>query len=267
MLPVEPRRRRAGPRHHGHDRGAGLRPRHRAGRRHRHGPLPGHAAATLARGRRRATQEASSWSACLVATIDHGPLAPSALVARTIASTRAAPDERAGRRHPLVRRAAWRRRHAAPCSIAGRGAQRKATSMRGPTPPSAAERAAGRRLPGIGHRWHTDGPAGRAPARARVGTLRTRGTRPPCGALADRVAAMSGTRAGQHRRRAGGRARSPSGSTRTTATSCSPSRAASASPRTSSRSANGSYRCASSTPRRPSTTAIPSRMPPEEVER
>ena len=36
----------------------------------------------------------------------------------------------------------------------------------------AAERAAGRRLPGIGHRWHYDGPAGGAPARARGGICR-----------------------------------------------------------------------------------------------
>ena len=35
--------------------------------------------------------EADLMGACLVAAIDHGPLAPSALVARTIASTRATP--------------------------------------------------------------------------------------------------------------------------------------------------------------------------------
>ena len=35
--------------------------------------------------------EAALLGACLVASIDHGPLSPSALVTRTIASTRAAP--------------------------------------------------------------------------------------------------------------------------------------------------------------------------------
>ena len=39
--------------------------------------------------------EAALLGACLVASIDHGPLSPSALVTRTIASTRAAADERA----------------------------------------------------------------------------------------------------------------------------------------------------------------------------
>ena len=54
--------------------------------------------------------EADLLGACLVASIDHGPLSPSALVTRTIASTRADPDERSGGRDPGVRRASWRRR-------------------------------------------------------------------------------------------------------------------------------------------------------------
>src|SRR3990170_2936626 len=36
-------------------------------------------------------EEAEVLGACLVASIDHGPLSPSALVTRTVASTRAAP--------------------------------------------------------------------------------------------------------------------------------------------------------------------------------
>ena len=59
--------------------------------------------------------EADLMGACMVAAIDHGPLAPSALVARTIASTRAEPHERPRGRHPLVRGPARRRRHAGAC--------------------------------------------------------------------------------------------------------------------------------------------------------
>jgi citrate synthase len=71
--------------------------------------------------------EADLMGACLVAAIDHGPLAPSALVARTIASMRIL------------------------TTVPAEGdleAWADATFT--------AERDAGRRLPGIGHRWHTD---------------------------------------------------------------------------------------------------------------
>ncbi|MET0773147.1 MAG: citrate/2-methylcitrate synthase [Candidatus Limnocylindrales bacterium] len=91
--------------------------------------------------------------ACLVAAIDHGPLAPSALVARTIASTRAAPMSALaggilsfGELHGAV--------------------VTRAMHLLGTIPPDGdldawadatfrSERDARRRLPGIGHRWHT----------------------------------------------------------------------------------------------------------------
>jgi len=96
--------------------------------------------------------EATLMGACLVAAIDHGPLAPSALTARTIASTRAAPmSALAG---GIL---AFGELHGA---VVGRAMQILATM-----PPTGelddwaeaifeTERAAGRRLPGIGHRWH-----------------------------------------------------------------------------------------------------------------
>lgn len=96
--------------------------------------------------------EAELLGACLVAAIDHGPLAPSALVARTIASTRATPMS------------------ALAGGILSFGEVHGAVVTRGmriiATVPATGsvddwaeevfrvERAAGRRLPGIGHRWH-----------------------------------------------------------------------------------------------------------------
>jgi citrate synthase len=108
----------------------------------------------LWRGEAPSEAEAELLGACLVAAIDHGPLAPSALVARTIASTRATPmSALAG---GIL---SFGDLHGA---VVSRGMRLIAT-----VPPEGsveawadavftAERAAGRRLPGIGHRWHTD---------------------------------------------------------------------------------------------------------------
>ena len=97
--------------------------------------------------------EADLLGACLVATIDHGPLAPSALVARTIASTRATPMSALaggilsfGELHGAVVSRAMRILGTVPAD-GGLDAWADATFE--------AERDAGRRLPGIGHRWHT----------------------------------------------------------------------------------------------------------------
>jgi citrate synthase len=96
--------------------------------------------------------EADLLGACLVASIDHGPLSPSALVTRTIASTRAAPMSGLaggilafGDLHGAVVTRAMRILASAP--------------IEGDLDAWASqvfdeERAAGRRLPGIGHRWH-----------------------------------------------------------------------------------------------------------------
>lgn len=97
--------------------------------------------------------EAELLGACLVAAIDHGPLAPSALVARTIASTRATPMSALaggilsfGELHgAVVTRAMEILRTVDEVSDIDEWAE---ATFR-------AERAAGRRLPGIGHRWHT----------------------------------------------------------------------------------------------------------------
>lgn len=98
-------------------------------------------------------EEAELLGACLVAAIDHGPLAPSALVARTIASTRAAPMSALaggvlsfGDLHGAVVSRAMRLLRTVPA--AGDLAAWADTTLE-------VERAAGRRLPGIGHRWHT----------------------------------------------------------------------------------------------------------------
>jgi len=96
--------------------------------------------------------EAALLGACMVAAIDHGALSPSALVTRTIASTRATPMSALaggilafGDLHGAVVTRAMRLIADAP---AGPDVQRWADEV------FQAERAAGRRLPGIGHRWH-----------------------------------------------------------------------------------------------------------------
>jgi citrate synthase len=98
--------------------------------------------------------EAELMGACLVAAIDHGPLAPSALVARTIASTQATPMSALaggilsfGELHGAVVSRAMRILTAVPTDV-----DLEAWADR----VFEAERAAGRRLPGIGHRWHVE---------------------------------------------------------------------------------------------------------------
>jgi len=96
--------------------------------------------------------EAELMGACLVAAIDHGPLAPSAIVARTIASTRAAPMSALaggilsfGELHGAVVSRGMR-------ILATVPAEGSIDAWADET--FEAERRAGRRLPGIGHRWH-----------------------------------------------------------------------------------------------------------------
>jgi len=98
-------------------------------------------------------EEADLLGACLVASIDHGPLSPSALVTRTIASTRASPmSGLAGgiltfsEYHGAVVSRAMRILASAP---ANGSLEEWAEEV------FDTERAAGRRLPGIGHRWHS----------------------------------------------------------------------------------------------------------------
>lgn len=98
--------------------------------------------------------EAELLGACFVAAIDHGPLAPSALTARTIASTQAMPMSALagailsfGELHGAVVSRAMRILATAP-PTGDLASWADATFE--------AERQAGRRLPGVGHRWHTD---------------------------------------------------------------------------------------------------------------
>ncbi len=96
--------------------------------------------------------EADLLGACLVASIDHGPLSPSALVTRTIASTRAAPMS--GLAGGIL---AFGELHGAVVSRAMRilaGAPTEGDLDTWADGVFEQERAAGRRLPGIGHRWH-----------------------------------------------------------------------------------------------------------------
>jgi citrate synthase len=106
----------------------------------------------LWRGDTPSAAEAELLGACLVAAIDHGPLAPSALVARTIASTRAMPMSALaggilsfGELHGAVVSRAMRLL----CLVPADGDLAAWADE-----VYEAERAAGRRLPGIGHRWH-----------------------------------------------------------------------------------------------------------------
>jgi citrate synthase len=107
----------------------------------------------LWRGDEPGAAEADLLDACLVATIDHGPLAPSALVARTIASTRATPMSALaggilsfGELHGAVVTRAMQILASVPASG---DLEAWADHV------FEEERAANRRLPGIGHRWHT----------------------------------------------------------------------------------------------------------------
>lgn len=106
----------------------------------------------LWRGEAGTPAEAELLGACMVASIDHGALSPSALVARTIASTRAMPMSALaggilafGELHGAVVTRAMRIIATAPD---GDGVQDWADEV------FKTERAAGRRLPGVGHRWH-----------------------------------------------------------------------------------------------------------------
>jgi citrate synthase len=107
----------------------------------------------LWRGDSATQEEADLLGACLVAAIDHGPLSPSALVTRTIASTRAAPMS--GLAGGIL---AFSDLHGAVVSRAMRilaSAPANGDLEAWADEVFNTERAAGRRLPGIGHRWHT----------------------------------------------------------------------------------------------------------------
>lgn len=134
--------------------------------------------------------EATLFDACLVASIDHGPLSPSALVTRTIASTRAAPMSGLaggilafGELHGAVVSRAMRILAGVP---ADGGLEPWADEA------FETERAAGRRLPGIGHRWHHQDL--RAEALLRVATDRSDGRHAAAvRALAARVSRHTGS--------------------------------------------------------------------------
>lgn len=106
----------------------------------------------LWRGDGATSDEAMLLGACLIASIDHGPVSPSALVARTLASTHAAPMS--GLAGGIL---AFGEYHGAVVS--------RAMRILGSAPPEGdldgwaadvfgSEREAGRRVPGVGHRWH-----------------------------------------------------------------------------------------------------------------
>ena len=103
-------------------------------------------------GRQGSPVERGVFDACLVAAVDHGALAPSAITARTVASTRA------GRMPALAAGIlAFGSLHGAGVTVA-----MELLAELGPNEDPEIwaarifdrERAAGRRVPGIGHRWH-----------------------------------------------------------------------------------------------------------------
>ncbi len=106
----------------------------------------------LWRGDAATEEESDLLGACLVAAIDHGPLSPSALVTRTIASTRA------GRMNGLAGGVlAFSDYHGAAVSRAMRilaSAPADGDLEDWANGVFDTERAGGRRIPGIGHRWH-----------------------------------------------------------------------------------------------------------------
>ncbi len=104
-------------------------------------------------GRQPTAQDTALFDACLVAAIDHGPLAPSALVARTVTSTGAP---------PMTGLAAGITAFGPLHGAAVTSAMRTLADLDEVADPVAwarlvfeRERAAGRRIPGIGHRWHS----------------------------------------------------------------------------------------------------------------
>ena len=145
----------------------------------------------LWRGDEATADEADLLGACLVASIDHGPLSPSALVTRTIASTRAAPMS--GLAGGIL---AFGELHGAVVSRAMRilaTAPRDGDLARWADEVFEAERSAGRRLPGVGHRWHEHDL--RAERLLEVAATMTDGRYPAAvRALAERVSRHSGNR-------------------------------------------------------------------------
>jgi citrate synthase len=106
----------------------------------------------LWRGDEPTQDESDLLDACLVASIDHGPLAPSALVTRNIASTRG--GAMSGLAGGILTFSDY---HGAAVTRAMRilaTAPHDGDLDRWADEVFKAERAAGRRLPGIGHRWH-----------------------------------------------------------------------------------------------------------------